>query len=120
MGSISPHTSEVSVGVYSGMKREITSIHSPLTAIGSIRRSCMGILEIKGDQNFASEYMELTGSSIESFEDAVANAMRRAYQTKKRLTGFQLVEGPARIDNDRELGWQVTLKVGCLMTPETN
>jgi hypothetical protein len=45
----------------------------------------MGTLDFKCDQNIASEYRELTGSSIVSVEDAVAKAMRQAYQTRKPL-----------------------------------
>ena len=38
MISITPHTGEIDFGVFSGMKKEISYIHSPLADMDSIRR----------------------------------------------------------------------------------
>ena len=70
------------------------------------------------NESFSRGYMELSGSSTRSVEDAVAKAMRRAYQTKKPLSGFQLVETRSIPDNGNGQAWRVTLKVGCSITSE--
>ena len=56
--------------------------------------------------------IELTGTSPTSIEDAVGNAIRRASQTVKHLSWFNVVETRGSIEKGKVLQWQVTLKVG--------
>ena len=56
--------------------------------------------------------IELTGTSSKSMEDAVNSALKRAAETIKHLSWFQVVETRGSIDKDRVKQWQVTLKVG--------
>jgi dodecin len=62
--------------------------------------------------------IELTGTSTKSIEDAVENAIRRAHQTLKHLSWFEVVETRGNIEKGKVKHWQVTLKVGfALETP---
>ncbi|MCX6954159.1 MAG: dodecin family protein [Verrucomicrobia bacterium] len=57
-------------------------------------------------------HLELTGTSAKSIEDAVANAIKHAHQTIRKLAWFQVLETRGAIDKGRILQWQVTIKVG--------
>ena len=56
--------------------------------------------------------IELTGSSPDSIEDAVRNALRRASRTVRHMKWFEIVESRGRIEDGAVAAWQVTLKVG--------
>jgi dodecin len=56
--------------------------------------------------------VELTGSSPDSIEKAVENAIARASQTLRHLRWFQVTETRGQIENGKIAHWQVTLKVG--------
>jgi len=56
--------------------------------------------------------IELIGTSTNSSEDAVENAIQRAHQTVKNLCWFQVVETRGQIKSGKLDHWQVTLKVG--------
>jgi flavin-binding protein dodecin len=56
--------------------------------------------------------IELTGTSADSLEDAVAQAIKRAHKTIKNLCWFQVVETRGNIAKGRVHHWQVTIKVG--------
>jgi flavin-binding protein dodecin len=56
--------------------------------------------------------IELTGTSTESIEDAIDNAIRKAAKTVNNLRWFQVVETRGSIAKGRVEQWQVTLKVG--------
>jgi flavin-binding protein dodecin len=56
--------------------------------------------------------IELTGSSTESSDDAVRNALARAGKTIRGMRWFQVLECRGHIEGDRIDHWQVTLKVG--------
>lgn len=56
--------------------------------------------------------IELTGSSTESMEDAVRNAVNRASQTLDNLRWFEVVETRGHIENGQVAHWQVTVKIG--------
>lgn len=56
--------------------------------------------------------IELTGTSNTSIEEAVANAIKRAQKTIKKLGWFQVVETRGNIEKGRVRHWQVTIKVG--------
>jgi len=56
--------------------------------------------------------IELTGSSTESMEQAVRNAVDKAGQTVRNMRWFEVVETRGHIDNRQIAHWQVTIKVG--------
>ncbi|HEX7898558.1 MAG TPA: dodecin [Planctomycetota bacterium] len=55
---------------------------------------------------------ELVGSSPDSMEDAVSQAITRASITLRNLRWFQVVETRGHIENGRVAHWQVTVKIG--------
>jgi len=56
--------------------------------------------------------IELTGTSTTSIEEAVAKVIKRAHQTVKNLSWFQVVETRGNIKKGKVEHWQVTIKVG--------
>ncbi|MBW8780581.1 MAG: dodecin domain-containing protein [Verrucomicrobia bacterium] len=59
--------------------------------------------------------VELTGTSPNSIEDAVNNAVKRANKTIKNLSWFQVIETRGNLLKGKVHHWQVTLKVGFLV-----
>jgi flavin-binding protein dodecin len=62
--------------------------------------------------NHIYKKIELVGSSPNSIEEAVQNAVAKAAQSLRNLRWFEVVETRGQIDNDRIAHWQVTIKVG--------
>jgi len=58
------------------------------------------------------KYIELTGSSTKSSDDAVRCAIERASKTLRNLHWFEITETRGHIDGGSVAHWQVTLKVG--------
>jgi flavin-binding protein dodecin len=56
--------------------------------------------------------IELTGSSADSIEAAIQNAIGRASKSLHNLRWFQVMETRGNIENNRVAHYQVTLKVG--------
>ncbi|MFO7445709.1 MAG: dodecin family protein [Ignavibacteriaceae bacterium] len=56
--------------------------------------------------------IELTGSSPNSVEEAVNNAVNKASQTVKNMRWFQVTDTRGHIDNGKIAHWQVTIKIG--------
>jgi dodecin len=56
--------------------------------------------------------IEITGTSRNSIEEAVQNALARARQTLKSLRWFEVTEIRGDISDASVEHWQVTLKVG--------
>ena len=56
--------------------------------------------------------IDLVGSSEESIDQAIRNAITRAGETLKGLDWFEVVETRGYIDNAKVAYWQVTLKLG--------
>jgi dodecin len=56
--------------------------------------------------------IELTGSSNNSMEEAVQNAIARASQTVRNMRWFQVTETRGTIDDGNVAHWQVTIKIG--------
>lgn len=56
--------------------------------------------------------IELTGSSTESSDDAIRNAVARASKTLKNLRWFEVVETRGYIEDGKVAHWQVTVKIG--------
>lgn len=56
--------------------------------------------------------VELVGTSPNSIEDAVNNAIARAGKTVHNLRWFEVSELRGDIENQKVNHWQVTMKVG--------
>ncbi|WP_136254052.1 dodecin [Onishia niordana] len=56
--------------------------------------------------------VELTGSSTESIEDAVNQAIERASNSLHDMRWFEVTETRGHIEHGRIAHWQVTVKVG--------
>lgn len=56
--------------------------------------------------------IELTGSSENSIEEAVANAVARAAKTVRNMRWFEVVDTRGYIEGGSIAYWQVTIKLG--------
>ncbi|AOJ01633.1 MULTISPECIES: dodecin [Burkholderia] len=56
--------------------------------------------------------IELTGSSRQSSDDAIRNAITKAAKTVRNLHWFEVTDMRGHIEGDQVIHWQVTLKVG--------
>ena len=56
--------------------------------------------------------IELTGSSTESADQAVRNALAKAAKTIKNMDWFEVIETRGEIRDGQVAFWQVTLKLG--------
>ena len=56
--------------------------------------------------------IELTGSSSDSAEAAIRNAIERASSTVRQMRWFEVLETRGHIEDGRVAHWQVTLKIG--------
>jgi dodecin len=56
--------------------------------------------------------IKLTGSSTQSIENAVSNAIGKASATVKNMRWFQVIDTRGHIENDEIAHWQVTIEVG--------
>ena len=62
--------------------------------------------------NHIYKKIELVGSSPDSIEDAVKNALAKASQSLRNLRWFEVVETRGHIEDQKIGHWQVTIKVG--------
>ena len=56
--------------------------------------------------------LELVGSSNQSIDDAIQNAIARANATIRDMRWFEVVQTRGHIENGKVASYQVTLKVG--------
>lgn len=56
--------------------------------------------------------IELTGSSENSIEEAVSNAVARAAKTVRNMRWFEVAETRGYIEDGEIAYWQVTVKIG--------
>jgi len=56
--------------------------------------------------------IELTGSSPDSMQKAVENAIEKASQTVHNMRWFEVSETRGYIEGGKVAHWQVTLKIG--------
>ena len=56
--------------------------------------------------------IRLTGSSSESSDQAVKNAISKASETLKNLRWFEVVDTRGHIEDGQVQHWQVTIEVG--------
>ncbi|HEX6983432.1 MAG TPA: dodecin [Balneolaceae bacterium] len=63
-------------------------------------------------ENHTYKLIEITGTSDESMEGAVENAIARASKTVNDMRWFKVIETRGSISGDDVSQWQVTLKIG--------
>jgi len=56
--------------------------------------------------------IELTGSSPNSMEEAIENAIERAAQSVRHMRWFEVISTRGHIEEGKVAHWQVTVKVG--------
>ena len=56
--------------------------------------------------------IEITGSSTESSDQAVKNALAKASESVRNMRWFEVVETRGHIEDGQVGHWQVTLKIG--------
>ncbi len=64
--------------------------------------------------------LELVGSSRQSIEEAVQNAVSRASKTIRHMGWFEVVETRGHIVGNQIDHWQVTVKIGFTLDEESN
>ena len=62
--------------------------------------------------------IEVAGSSEESIEAAIQNAVGRASRTLRQIGWFEVVQTRGHVENDRVAHYQVVLKVGFTLEDE--
>ncbi|NCS87534.1 MAG: hypothetical protein AUK34_09900 [Ignavibacteria bacterium CG2_30_36_16] len=62
--------------------------------------------------NHVYKLIELSGSSPDSIEEAVNNAITKAGESIRNMRWFEVLETRGQIDNAKVQHWQVTIKVG--------
>jgi flavin-binding protein dodecin len=62
--------------------------------------------------NHVYKTLELTGSSPDSPEDAVRNAITRAAKTVRLMRWFEVTDTRGQIEDNKIAHWQVTVKIG--------
>ena len=65
--------------------------------------------------NHIYKHIELTGSSTDSYQKAIENAVTRAAKTVRNMRWFQVVECRGHIDDNQVSHWQATIKIGFTM-----
>lgn len=63
-------------------------------------------------KNQTYKKIELTGTSSQSIEDAIDNAIGKASQSVRKMRWFEVAEIRGRIDGVKTSQWQVTIKIG--------
>ena len=58
------------------------------------------------------KHIEITGSSKNSIEEAVQNAVVKANESVRNMRWFQMIDLRGHIDNGSVSHWQVTIKIG--------
>ncbi len=58
------------------------------------------------------KHIEITGSSTESSDKAIENAIAKASKTVHMMHWFQVIDTRGYIEDGRIKYWQVTIKVG--------
>ena len=58
------------------------------------------------------KHIEITGSSTESSDAAVSNAIAKAAKSIKHMHWFEVIETRGHIEEGAIRHWQVTIKVG--------
>ena len=64
--------------------------------------------------------IELVGSSPDSLQEAIENAVAKAAKTVRNLRWFEVVETRGQIEDGKVAHWQVTLKIGFTLDNESD
>lgn len=64
--------------------------------------------------------IELIGTSPNSLQEAIENAVARAAETIRNLRWFEVVETRGQIEGDKVAHWQVTLKIGFTLDDQSD
>ncbi|KJC43334.1 dodecin flavoprotein [Bradyrhizobium sp. LTSP849] len=64
------------------------------------------------EKDHVYKILELVGSSENSIEDAIKNAVSRAAKSVREMKWFEVVQTRGHIDNGTVRHYQVTLRVG--------
>jgi len=64
------------------------------------------------------KHLELTGSSPNSMEDAIKNAIVKAGKTVHHMHWFQVIDTRGYIEDNAVKHWQVTIKLGFRVVEE--
>jgi len=56
--------------------------------------------------------IEITGSSTDSSDQAVRNAVAKAARTIKHMDWFEVIDSRGHMDNEKIAFWQTTIKIG--------
>jgi dodecin len=62
--------------------------------------------------------IEVTGSSQESFQKAIENAIERTAATVHKMRWFEVIDTRGHISDGKVAHWQVTLKIGFALDEE--
>jgi dodecin len=62
--------------------------------------------------NHVYKTIELVGSSPNSTDEAIRNAVAKAAETVRSLRWFEVIETRGQIDGNKVAHWQVTIKIG--------
>lgn len=63
-------------------------------------------------ENHTYKLIEITGTSDQSIEKAIEQAVSKAAKSVDELRWFKVVETRGTIDEDKVQQWQVTVKIG--------
>ena len=63
-------------------------------------------------ENHVYKQIEITGSSTESSDDAVRQAIAKTGQSVKHMDWFDVIETRGYIEQSAVKYWQVTIKIG--------
>lgn len=66
-------------------------------------------------QGAVVKVLELVGSSPNSFSDAVRNAVGRAGQTIRNITGVDVVSSSATVENGQIVNYKVAVKIAFVL-----
>lgn len=64
--------------------------------------------------------IELIGTSPNSLQEAIENAVARAAQTIHNLRWFEVTETRGQIEEGKVAHWQVTLKIGFTLDDQSD
>ena len=62
--------------------------------------------------NHVYKMVELTGSSPNSSDEAIRNAIARASSSIRQMRWFEVTNTRGEIENGKVMHWQVTIKLG--------
>jgi len=102
-----------SVGVHALVCRPARTAAPFASCRGCIRTKLLSIYRIKEGfkMTTVAKVIELVGESKVSWDDAVRSAVREASKTVDNLTGVEVVNFTANLDNEEIIEYKVNLKL---------